>query len=297
MKNKMEALIDTIDTIVTHRLGNTKTRRVRSRRWVFTLNNYTEEEIDRVTQKHYQFNIIFGKEIGKNGTPHLQGYIEAKNAIALSTLQSILPRAHWEKARGNRQSNIAYCSKDGNFFSTFEEDCCTKMLKSYNSCGWYPWQNVILEEIRNEPENRTINWIFDKTGNVGKSFLCKYLALQYQDELIIGEGKKTDVYNQILTFYTKHEKGPRIVILDIPRSNIDYINYAAVESIKNGLIYSGKYEGGICIFPYPHVYVFANERPDLSKFSRDRWCIREIQEDYTFKKNVSVHTVIDYDTE
>ena len=61
------------------------------------------------------------------------------------------------------------------------------------------------------------------------------------------------------------------VILDIPRHNLEYINYGLLEKIKDGLIYSGKYEGRDCIFDNVHLWVFANERPDTSKMSADRW--------------------------
>lgn len=77
---------------------------------------------------------------------------------------------------------------------------------------------------------------------------------------------------------THEDEDPKIIICDIPRTNLEYINYGAIESIKNGMIYSGKYEGGQCIFDNPHVVVFANELPDGSKMSRDRWRIHYITE-------------------
>lgn len=97
-----------------------KERRVR--RVAFTINNYTQEEL---TQLHMCFEeknflYIIGKEIGKSGTPHLQGYFETKNPIRFDTIKKIMPRAHIEAARGNKRENYKYCSKDGNFISNIE---------------------------------------------------------------------------------------------------------------------------------------------------------------------------------
>ena len=72
------------------------------------------------------------------------------------------------------------------------------------------------------------------------------------------------------------EKIPEIILLDIPRASKDFINYGAIEQLKNGCLYSGKYEGGDCIFPHPHVICFANEEPDKDMMSKDRWDIIKI---------------------
>ena len=86
----------------------------RKRGWVFTLNNYTEAEITKLgdTGRNPRTQwLIFGQEVGENGTPHLQGFVYFKNAVRLSSLKTILPRAHWEPQMGTFADQKAYCSK------------------------------------------------------------------------------------------------------------------------------------------------------------------------------------------
>jgi hypothetical protein len=87
---------------------------VRSRRWVFTLNNYAEQERLDLLNQTCKYCVI-GKEVGENGTPHLQGYIYFVEHKSLRALKSLNNRAHWENAMGTAQENYAYCTKEGNF--------------------------------------------------------------------------------------------------------------------------------------------------------------------------------------
>ena len=95
----------------------------RAAAWCYTLNNYTEEESEALWKEGtYQ---IQGYEKGSEGTPHIQGYIEFKNAKRLSTLKKINPRIHWEIRRGNQKAAIQYCKKSdcqhSRFHSTIME--------------------------------------------------------------------------------------------------------------------------------------------------------------------------------
>lgn len=128
---------------------------------------------------------------------------------------------------------------------------------------------------------RTITWIYEKEGNAGKTFVAKFLALRAGT--IICQGKAADVFNAVNVAIDKGTM-PQLVLVDVPRVTIDYVSYNALECLKNGLLYSGKYEGGTCIFPSPHVICFANEMPALAKMSLDRWKIYEIKEDMLFEK-------------
>jgi len=98
----------------------------KSNRFCFTLNNYTDIEYSILTQDlilNTVKYIIVGKEVGEQGTPHLQGYFEFENnqkqritaAKAKLTHVGISDSIHLEIAKGTAQQNIAYCSKGGNF--------------------------------------------------------------------------------------------------------------------------------------------------------------------------------------
>lgn len=263
--------------------GNTKTSSKRLRKWCFTLNNYSEEDYEKILnyvkhKKHTKY--IIGKEVGKNGTPHLQGYINSKSAISFDTLKNICNSLHLEKAVASDEKNYIYCSKENNYTTNIQEDRKRKFLNHYKNVEWYDWQKKILELCAGKPDDRKINWVVDFGGNKGKSFLTKYLYLIYN--CIIADGKKDNVFNQIHTFYEPDNNNGKeidLVLLDIPRHNENYVNYGMLEQIKNGLVFSGKYEGGCHIFNSPHLIVFANFEPDLNKFSRDRWNIINLEDD------------------
>lgn len=87
----------------------------RSRAWVFTINNWTDDDIQNLDNAECTY-IIYGKEVGEQGTPHLQGYIYFPTLKSLKQVKSTLgSRAHVETAKGNAQQNFEYCSKQGDF--------------------------------------------------------------------------------------------------------------------------------------------------------------------------------------
>lgn len=257
--------------------GNTRPQ-LRARRWCGTWNNYTEEDLSQITQDFKMRKYIFtiGRETGKNGTPHLQIYFENNNQLSFNSLKKRYPKVHWEKARGNSKQNYEYCKKEGTYISTqeeYREILKKELLKEYEEIKWKPWQQEILNIINTKPDNRKINWYWETTGNVGKSFLSKYIAMKYNT--IIAEGKKNDVFNQVNTMI-ENKKEPKIIILDIPRYSKEFTNYGLLECLKNGMLYSGKYEGGLCFFHSPHVFIFANFLPSFDKMSEDRWNVKAI---------------------
>jgi hypothetical protein len=52
--------------------------------------------------------------------------------------------------------------------------------------------------------------------------------------------------------------------------------YSLMEDLKDGLMFSGKYDGGPKLFDSPMVVVFANWEPDYTKWSADRYDVRKL---------------------
>lgn len=88
-----------------------------SRKFTFTINNYTEEDIEKCkTLASTGAYVIVGKEIAPTtGTPHLQGFVFFKKPVRMTQVIKKLDRAHIEVSKGTIEQNITYSKKDGEF--------------------------------------------------------------------------------------------------------------------------------------------------------------------------------------
>lgn len=87
-----------------------------STRWCFTLNNYTADDEIAIQSMDAAY-LVYGREIGESGTPHLQGFATyGGKAKRLSAVRKLIPRAHWEPAKGTSQQASDYCKKDNDYF-------------------------------------------------------------------------------------------------------------------------------------------------------------------------------------
>ena len=245
--------------------GNTRSPPIAaSLRWCFTLNNYTNEDLNHIVScvRQYCRYGIMGKEVGESGTPHLQGYIEflvrrrPKGVFGLTAI-------HWEKAKGSKEDNYLYCTKEDSNAYVYPEPYCPDIVL-------YPWQVELKHMLDAEPDDRSIMWVFEPDGCAGKTTFCKWLCAKYPKSLCLS-GKCSDMKNGIVQYAEKSGHLPSLVIIDIPRSRQEWVSYTGVEEVKDMFFYSGKYEGGMVNGPSPHVLVMSNSLPDLSKMSSDRW--------------------------
>lgn len=251
--------------IVPAKSGNTKQISA-AKKWCMTLNNYTEEDINNIKKEITKHSPVFiiEKETGENGTPHLQGYIEFKTRIRPLSLKWN-NKIHWEKANGTREQNFTYCSKENNIILD-SRNISYDHIKLPDKL--YKWQEKLIEDIKKEPDNRTIIWLYEKEGNCGKTTMAKYLCIKYKALYV--QGKRNDI------LYAAAETDCNIYIIDLPRTTEDRVPYEAIENLKNGIFFSGKYESKQIIRNCPHVIIFANFKPDTTKLSIDRWKIKEI---------------------
>jgi len=96
-----------------------------ARHWCFTINNWTFDEEIHITDpnlEHRQY-LVFGREVGEEGTPHLQGFVSFSERKTLSWLKSnFSERAHFKPADGTPQQASDYCKKGNPPFTVKNPD-------------------------------------------------------------------------------------------------------------------------------------------------------------------------------
>lgn len=152
----------------------------------------------------------------------------------------------------------------------------TRPLPEQPEPVWRPWQLDALAIVDGLPDPRKVHWFVDYEGGKGKSFLVRYLATN-RGALPLSSAR----HDRLLQAFN----GERVVTFDFSRDVSsagagggsdahDRTPYAVIESIKNGVVFSGFYGGGPRIYGIPHVLCFSNFDPDQTKLSADRWDIR-----------------------
>lgn len=83
---------------------------------MFTINNYTADDLTAVRSVKSPVLVVYGVEKGAQGTPHLQGYVEHLEGVRIrrSQLEKALGGRAWlSVARGDEFQAAGYCVKDG----------------------------------------------------------------------------------------------------------------------------------------------------------------------------------------
>jgi len=295
----------------------------RTKHWCFTLNNYTPADVTRLSSPIAGVEyLIYGKEVGDSGTPHLQGFVSFQFRKYMCEVIQLLGQAHYSATRFLSQS-ITYCKKDGDFteigvppqeeprneqgrrtdIKRFQEsvregirdlkelrelhpDICAKYRRFVNDYildhtpeihverfPLRPWQEKLNGKLILPPDNRKIIFVVDIVGNKGKSWFARYYCDLHDNAQIIIPGKKAD-----MAFVVRQEC--KVFFFDCPRSKQgDFIQYDFLEELKNGYLFSPKYESAIKKLRTPHIVVLMNENPDMSKISQDRYDIMTIESD------------------
>ena len=156
--------------------------------------------------------------------------------------------------------------------------------------SWTPqkdWQKELIQMVEEKPDPRTIIWIFDRKGNMGKTMMSKWFYSEDPQKWAIAKDMGTSrdsatiVQNWLRTGWNGYG-----VIVDLPRAaeKCQSRMYTYLEEIKDGFVTATKYSGGTCVFPSPHLVVFANWPPYVRAMSLDRWNIYEISMDGTMEE-------------
>jgi len=249
----------------------------------------------------------------QTGTPHLQGFVSFKARKRLTQVKSILPGdPHLLAAVGTPQQNRTYCIKEDAFeefgaipesqgkrneLEEFKEsvkagETSMKVLMEAHSdvCAKYPrfvkeylnqqrivaapeahplkeWQQNLHNQLAREPNDRTITFVVDNVGGTGKTWFAKYYCALHEGKAQYMEmAKKADMAYAL-------NPAIRVLIVNCTRQQVEYLNYSFLESVKDGMVFSPKYESCTLRMNKCHVVVMMNQMPDESKLSRDRYDI------------------------
>lgn len=132
----------------------------------FTFNNYTDVDVRNIKSAVGQRGIsyiCFGREVGEEGTPHLQGYLQGKQK-QFSRLQQVIGSCHMEAAKGTDTEAIDYCKKDGDFWEAGERVTLKRVTKGKRSD-----LEAVKEAIdKGETYDNICETFFDQSAKFGR---------------------------------------------------------------------------------------------------------------------------------
>lgn len=262
-----------------HSAGNTKkASRTRSRAWFFTWNNPPEDYKAQLFDYFSENKLEYVFQLEETSVIHAQGVCRYKNPR--DKWPDIDPTIHWERCRSWPKSIKVYCIKrdtriDGPWTNIKGIAWRKTLIDPLRGKELYPFQKEILEICKTDPDFRKINWYWESNGCAGKTSLARHLMIKYGKEAIYLNGTNKDC---MCLLFKRFEDNidVKYVFFNLSRQDQNACSYKTLEILKDGVGFSGKYESSCDVWNPPHVFVFANFKPDLDKLSNDRWIIHKI---------------------
>lgn len=255
------------------------------RRFVFTINNWTQEEYDWLTNQSLWCPkwMIVAKEHQENGTPHLQGACVLGKQIRFSTLKTYVGfrRAHLEGMRGTPFDSYVYCTKedrnpyligelpqpgkDVNLQTAIEkikegaklkelltDDGATLALVKFSR--GLTLVRKLYQMPRDPKEPPIICWLWGKTGT-GKTRCCfelgRLLSPNLEPDIWVSSGS--------LQWFDGYD-GHSVVILDDFRSK-HIANFAFLLRLLDRYPMDVQYKGGFVNWIPKFIFITCNESP------------------------------------
>ena len=190
-----------------------------------------------------------------------------KDWLALGTWAMVHARATYFKLPLNKTSYpyIRLSTQMQRQFETYYNQFCKEHMEAmdimqYDNMKLYPWQRVALTMLKHQ-NDRQILWIVNEEGNTGKTFLCKYLR-DTKNAIVLEGGRTCDLAHA-------YNCEP-VVCFNFGRDYSD-VNYKFKENLKDGFLFSSKYDSNVKRFKPPKIICVSNFRPDHKQLSIDRW--------------------------
>lgn len=276
----------------TNSLTKGKKKEIQGKYWKCNYHLKDDESFESVISKLELFTDnwsmwIFGEEFGKSGkTRHIEGGFVTR--CDRTRWSKLINDFKWSDLQKSKKENwpklVQYCEKEGNRI-VHSANLKLNLPLPFDEKSLYDWQKSLYDVFRKPAGwSRTIHWIWSDAGNIGKTGFARFLYRKLG--FIAIDGKASDMKNAIFQYYENTGNTPTGVVVNLPRSfNTDWLSYPGLEAVKDMFFYSGKYEGGMIDGNPCHLCIFANEPPDTSQLSKDRWCVMcvdKLPQEYEF---------------
>lgn len=183
---------------------------------------------------------------------------------------------NWIKGLGRLPTQRELCAFSPGLFARYHRACyaiARNTLPPVNFVGDQQprlgWQLTVCAIIQQEEAHqRRIHFVVDPEGGSGKSWVTRWALSNHGEQTqVFRIGKRDDLAYAI-------DETKSVFLFDVPRGEMMYLQYSVLESLKDQIIFSPKYESASKhLMKCPNVIVFSNEEPDMDKLTEDRYNI------------------------
>ena len=168
--------------------------RTQAKNWVFTLNNYTEEDENRLKEMDCKWMIFGHEEAPETGTKHLQGAVCFDKRKDFNALQKLF-KWHLEVMRGSPQESKTYCTKEDPLHYFEKGEMPENGRKKGGKKTQEKWREAIQmakEERFDEIEQKFPSWW---VANINK---FKQIAADAKKDKSMDDVNETDIKKHFL---------------------------------------------------------------------------------------------------
>ena len=252
--------------------------------WDFTLTCQGTDQKELIKQFHEASGILkkwtFQEELSETGYAHYQGRVSfgTKTRSPITRCSSIpaLMGARWSVTSNENRTNDFYVTKAESRaagpWSNRDEPPPYIPRQFREVTSLYPWQQSIWDDVV-KWDSRTINFLYDVSGNIGKSVLVGKLRGAGRAAALPPANDFADLLGMVCD-RQRRTTPAKAFIVDMPRAiHQERLGglYAGLESVKNGYAYDKRYKFREAFFDSPIIWVFGNVLPDPRYLSYDRW--------------------------
>jgi hypothetical protein len=247
-------------------------------------------------------SIEISKVLGEIGSAKTVRLSAQKKSGEREKLNSLFIEIRETKIIPDLREDIDHILDQSSYEKVFQRAKRLNFMENY-SLNLRPWQKEVIKLLNNQSE-RQILWVFDLNGNSGKSKLAEYLEFkksyygilpgkhlffQITTNILVLGSSMNKVFCIFYIFFifvftsgSMHNEAGRIdaeapgYFMDFSRAIANdrkamLQTFNLIESLKNGVVRSGKYAGSAKILSKRNFVIFSNFMPNLKFLSLDRW--------------------------